>query len=508
MRLLCLPFVLALVPAVALGTPGDEVKIDYPAILVQARERYGLEGAVLADTSVTALLDSDAFLAVRLGPFDVRLPVHEVTEKAGADLVSEAAGLTLEVCAAWARWTVADQDVLAQALADVTVLKKWVKGWSSRTFKRASETDGADLFERMADDEVREAGRRLGEALSLGLNPDETEPAQLVFVPSRTSFAELTTLAGAIEPERQKVLWGKDSIFVSAGWSANVHFVALEYATWSWDPEDPTKGESMNTYVKTGRAQHIVERAGASLTRGAFNSIASPLLEGALHTNLVIEIVGADHPTFNTWSFQWSRAGGSTQPYSRFVPGGNSAGGTLPPRQASAGPVSSSSSGSDESPWRENDGRDYFREALKKGQKKGAKLAGKSRDLSSEWKRDKLAHFAIGIAGKSETTLMSAPFLGDAAEGKATPPKEFLDDYEEFFRSYRACFSHWLRSQGHPDGAAASEEAFGRLIARARGRTASDTLSSMVAEVYGVPISAKDGETDSLEWRFLAYLAK
>jgi hypothetical protein len=42
---------------------------------------------------------------------------------------------------------------------------------------------------------------------------------------------------------------------------------------------------------------------------------------------------------------------------------------------------------------------------------------------------------------------------------------------------------------------------------RARSRTASDTLASMVAEVYGMPLSSESGETDSLEWRFLEYVA-
>ena len=60
----------------------------------------------------------------------------------------------------------------------------------------------------------------------------------------------------------------------------------------------------------------------------------------------------------------------------------------------------------------------------------------------------------------------------------------------------------------NPDGKARSPEAFARLIERARNRHKEDTLSIMVEEVYGLPLSATDREIDSLEWRFLDFVAK
>ncbi len=507
MKLIAL--VLALSPFVPIPRVED-AQVDYPAILAQARERYGLESVDLSVYSVEELLDGEHFLRVELGPFDLRLPVHAVTEKSGAALVAEAASHMLDLLDVWADWKLVDASATAPIHADVERLRKWSKSWSEKKFELAAKAPGESLFERMgADEEVRAAGVRLAEALSPRFEGEfGGEPAQVVLAPTRETFAELDTLAGAIEPDRKSILWGAEAVFYSAAWSRDAQIVALEYAAWPWNVGQPFAGDSMNAYVKTGRRQHVVDRAAESLARVVFDSIATPLVEQALRTNLVIAVVGSEYPTFNTWSFQWSRAGGSTPPYSRFVPGGNSGGGTLPPRPASPGPTSGSSGSGEKTPWRENDGRDHFFEALATGQKKGQKLASRANELSPELRRDKHAHFAVGILGKGEVTLVSAPFLGEEAEQKPLPQPEFIDEYEEFFRAYRTGFLHWLRTEGHPDGARASPAAFARFLERLRQRGENDTLSSMVQEVYGLPLSSADGTTDSLEWRFLARVGK
>ncbi|MFT5287901.1 MAG: hypothetical protein ACI8TQ_004089, partial [Planctomycetota bacterium] len=355
---------------------------------------------------------------------------------------------------------------------------------------------------------VKAASERLNERMGLVQVVPGRKPAQMVFVPVRKTYVELVALVGALEPDRKKLLWNNDAAFGTAAWSSNTHFIALEYATWPNLVAEPYRGDNMSSLIKTGRSQHVIERAATSLSRGAFYAFASPLLEQALHINFVIEINGGDYPTFNTWSFQFSRAGGSTAPYSRFVPGGNSAGGTLPARTATSGPTTGGGASTGKSVWRENDGTDYFLEALKQGQKKGFGLVASTPDVPPKLKRDKRPHFAIGIEGKSEVTLMSAPFLGDVAEKKKAPADRFVDEYEQFFRSYRACFAHWLRIGADPAGEAESLELFSKLLNRASRRTSDDTLSSMVKEVYGVPLSAHNGETDCLEWRFLTFIQK
>ncbi len=488
----------------------DEMDVDFEALLARARAQYGLEEVNLESYSVAELLDSEHFIKLELGGWDIRLPVDEVTDKSSVVILKEAVIRTLDVAGVWIDWTMTDPEQIEDLHSDIEVLQKWAKGWSNRAFKKSIGDTREGLFRRMpaAKDKVLAAGQRFNDRMALNPNSDGTPAAQLVFCPTRKVFVELSTLVGAIEPKRKEHLWGKESVFQTAAWSTNVHFIALEYAIWPWDGAHPENGDSMNALVKTGRDQHTVERVSASLSRGVFNSIASPLLEQALHINMVIEIIGEEYPSFSTWSFQFSRAGGSTQPYSRFVPGGNSAGGVLPKRPATAGATTGMSESTQYSVWREKNGRDHYKAALQKGQKKGAKLAAKSKDVPADVKGDRLAHFAIGILGKSEATPMSAPFLGDEAEDKKVPADKFVDDYEEFFRAYRSCFSNWLRTQGHPEGKSKSPEAFAQLLNRARNRGKSDTLSSMVLEVYGIPLSAKNGETDSLEWRFLVYVAK
>jgi len=509
MQLSTLALTLALFTAPVVA-PVDEMDVDFEALLEQAREHYELEDTDLASYSVAQLLDSDHFIKFELGPWDIRLPVEEVSDKSSVTILKEAVMTTLDVASMWADWTVLDEEVLEAVQEDTKVLKKWAKGWSNRAFRKSIGEDREGLFARMpsVDEKVLAAGQRFLDTMGLKPNVDGTPAAQVVFCPTRKTFVELSTLAGALEPKRKELLWGGESIFQTAAWSTNVHFIALEYAIWPWDGAHPENGDSMNALVKTGRDQHVVERMASSLSRGTFNSMASPLLEQALHINLVIDIVGEETPSFSTWSFQWSRAGGSTAPYSRFVPGGNAAGGVLPKRPAKAGPTTGTSENTQSTVWREKNGGDYYRSALEKGQKKGFKLAAKSNDVPDDLKRDRRAHFAIGILGKSEAIPMSAPFLGMEAEDKKVPEDKYIDEYEEFFRAYRTCFSHWLRTEGHPDGKAKSPEAFAKLLQRAKNRSKSDTLSSMVLEIYGLPLSAQNGETDSLEWRFLEFVAK
>lgn len=508
---LLLPLLLALAASPArAGSAGDDVgAVDYPAILADARERYGLSEADLAGTSVAALLAGPHFLALEVGPFDLRFPVHSATDRGGEALLEEAVLHVLDLVDAWAAMKLVEKDAVEPVRADVARLRKWVERWSDKAFAQAARQSGGSLYERMgADEDVRAAADRLARALSPVHAERPGQAACVVIAPERRTFVELSTLAGALEPARREALWGAESAFYSAGWTQDVQLVALEYAAWPWDAGQPYLGAPMNELVKTGRRQHVVDRAAESLARAEFDALATPLVEQALRVELVIDVVGEEHPTFNTWSFQFSRAGGSTAPYSRFVPGGNSAGGTLPPRPAQAGPSSGGSSRSPVSPWRENDGKDRFREALAKGQKRGAKLAGKLDGLSSELRRDKRAHFAVGVQGKSDTAVVTAPFLGELAEQKPLPPKEFIDDYEELYRSYRVAFVHWLRTEGHPDGAKASPAAFARLLGRLRARSETDTLDALVRDVYGLPLSAPDGTADSLEWRFLAWLAR
>ena len=54
----------------------------------------------------------------------------------------------------------------------------------------------------------------------------------------------------------------------------------------------------------------------------------------------------------------------------------------------------------------------------------------------------------------------------------------------------------------------ASREKFRDLVVKTATRSAKKSFESVVLEVYGTPLSGKNGETDSFEWRFLEWLAK
>ncbi len=65
-----------------------------------------------------------------------------------------------------------------------------------------------------------------------------------------------------------------------------------------------------------------------------------------------------------------------------------------------------------------------------------------------------------------------------------------------------------MTSGAHTKDAAANAERWRELLAGLDTLDGTKTFGRLVEEVYGVPISAKDGSTDSLEWRFLRALPK
>jgi hypothetical protein len=83
-----------------------------------------------------------------------------------------------------------------------------------------------------------------------------------------------------------------------------------------------------------------------------------------------------------------------------------------------------------------------------------------------------------------------------------------LLDYREFFRAYKSGFTHWLQTTSEPKDAAGCEARFRELLRKMKERDPSSPFEDLVQQVYGLPLSAKDGETDSLEWRYLRWLGK
>jgi hypothetical protein len=199
-----------------------------------------------------------------------------------------------------------------------------------------------------------------------------------------------------------------------------------------------------------------------------------------LAVNMVIELFGENN----------ARAGGSgagnmTSSQSKFIPGGKSSGGQLARRNA-------------DTRFRESKGRDHFVPILRACQRQGADLFAKS---------DKSARGAVDCFALTEGTAMStpfvvhAPFLGGAAATKDVPAN-MQNDYLELLRAYKGSFAFWLQTKGTgPSADATPASLFARFLLSVK--TGAD-----VSDIYGVPLSSADLSTDSLELRFLKWLAK
>jgi hypothetical protein len=94
-----------------------------------------------------------------------------------------------------------------------------------------------------------------------------------------------------------------------------------------------------------------------------------------------------------------------------------------------------------------------------------------------------------------------APFLGGTPGGKDVPAN-LQNDYLEMQRAYKAAFAFWLQTKATgASGEASSASLFAKLLTSAG-------TDADVGAIYGVPLTAADASADSLEMRFLRWLAK
>ena len=150
-----------------------------------------------------------------------------------------------------------------------------------------------------------------------------------------------------------------------------------------------------------------------------------------------------------------------------------------------------------DSSWRLSLGQDYFARVLRQAQKAG--------EHESKNTKDKLGHFLLRDAKGEKKHLVNAPFLGKIAFDRDEVPPAFLDDYLEFHRAYRAGFVHWLQCNGAKTKAASTDQ-FRTLMLRLMDKKPVD-FEALCEAVYEIPLSAKSAETDTLERRFLAWIA-
>lgn len=446
------------------------------------------------------------YLELRLGAFDVFWPREDLS---GADDAASCAvllGGLVELQRGLAGWLKLPPEVASALEADLTAVGTWLGELEAADLTRAAKGDSPSLAQATkAPDTVVDALGRLAEVLvdrqRLGIAPQYVPCVGLVIAPKRLEFMEWIGHLGGLDAEWAAQHWNDGADDWTQFWSGPTMFLALEYAPMAGF--DPTFTSAMppEKLDKDGRRQHVLNQAARALLFRWFNQPELAPLERALAANLVIAVSG--RIAVLDGEGMMKTTGATSAPYERFVPGGLSSGGTLPPAPAVGGDALVHCR------WRSGAGADHFVAALRAGQIDGAKAAAKER--ANPRRKDKLVHFPIGSEESGAQWIAHAPFLGPHASAQAYPEPEFLNDYREFFKSYQAAFYHWLQTtaapvEGTPDEAFAT---FLRLLGRpvTESQPEQPEIDAALEQAYGLPISGPDGSVDSLEWRFLAWLA-
>ena len=443
------------------------------------------------------------YVSVRLGAFDVRYPAGFLTDRKRAEELPTVALGLLDLQRHFAGWQSLPPEAVAGLDEDIGKLRDWVGSWNAAALGRVARADERDLLTALgAAEVVRGATERLrattsGETAQV-LEPQFTEAIRLVLAPTRREFMQTLGFLGLDDPSWRDEHWQEGADQWTQAWKGMTLVLALEYAPWNGsDPEFRT-GMAPSRLDKDGLLQHALNQAGRALVFRVLNRSDLDQLGRAIAANLVIETAGRIAVLDGEGLIRTT--GGTTQPYERFIPGGNPDGGVLPAISAAELDTLAACR------WREAKGADWFVAALRSGQKDGAKAA--ARDRKNPQARDKTAHFELAGEDSDEdeqaTWVVSAPFLGPHAHEQPYPPGAFLNDYREFYKAYQAAFCRWLRTEAVDGKAQPSRERF-ELLLTALGRPLSEELpaheplEAAVERLYGVPLSARDGSVDSLE---------
>jgi hypothetical protein len=445
-----------------------------------------------------------------LGGVDVAYPIAFLSDKQEVEDLKTVVVSLLEMQSKWIDLLAPDPAKVQGAHADITELENWVKSWkqpSLANVKPEEKGKDHDLFKVLAANEAQtKAAARLTDFVckpdALGVAPKEQQPLHILLSPTRRDFVELVGYAGLLDETKQAELWKPAVSEFTTFWIGWDLVMALEYPPWAPDPAFHTS-LPMNKFDKTGLEQHAVQQAANAWQWLCYADDGAPHFHQAIAMSLAISVCGEINALEGDgWGY--GTTGAKTQPYERFVPGGNSSGGMLPPMPAAGGDAVKKGR------WREGAGKDHFATCLRKGQKNGLKALPKSKPehLDQAILDDKNAHFLIVAPDESAKYVVSAPFFGPDAKLKPYPPTTVILDYREFFRAYKCSFFNWVLTQGDPKDPAASAAKFRELMKKSAEGEGADAFDEIVKSIYGIPLSGKDGKTDSLEWRFLDWLGK
>ncbi|MFT5286419.1 MAG: hypothetical protein ACI8TQ_002588 [Planctomycetota bacterium] len=491
---------LSVLPNLALPPENeDKPELPYSELALQFRKNHQIENVQPGNLTLQELLDGDRYRKFTLGLFDIRFLGEALTNKATAKKFVTCATATLDTQRAWVEWNARHHEKYEIILEDFDLLHKWVKSWSTSALSAIGKFPERDIMERLgAGDEVREAHARIEvfmcRAEYMGIRLHDVPDTQILFVPDRITMLQLMCFAGWNSERDQDYYWKEGIIKWTSFWNEETQIIAMDYPGFPIDVEAPGVGAEMNEFEQTGLGQHASEKTATSIFWRYYGNNDALFYEAAMGVNLAISVYKENN--VRTGAPVFKNMGASTSAYSVFVPGGNPSGGTLGARGAIAVIIVPL--------WRETKGRDHYVKPLGKAQKKGKKLARKDKNPN----QDSLAHFIIFGPSESQTSYVTAPFFGPFSENKELPEKDFLVDYEDFFRAYSAGFFDWIKKRAGGKDAEANAKLFATLNHRLATRDKSTSFAALMEDIYGLPLSAENGHTDSLEWRFLTYISK
>lgn len=440
-----------------------------------------------------------SYATIRLGAFEIAVPAEFLKERQRSSEVPEMAIGVLQVQQLWVETLCDNLDVVEEVRADVATLTAWFEGWKYGDYSRVAKQDDKELTAALgASPEVKAAVARLAETImsrdKVGVAPQYTDVIRMLMCPTRRDFMEFIGFSGKVDADSKTRNWIQGVDDFTQIWMKRNLVLSMQYAPWGGTDPNYHTGMSMDKTGKNGLLQHIVQQATRALVFTSFNRNDLALLEKGLAVHFTIAICGIANTIDGDGSI--SDSGATTAPYSRFVPGGNPNGGILPAIPAAMFSMTV------ENHWREGLGKDFFLKPLRKGQKAGYKRA--SKDKQEPLRKDKRPHFALEGDSGSKATI-TAPFLGELATERQYPDANFMNDYREFYRSYQACFLHWLEQNGDPESPEASKEKFRKLLVT-MGTSSQLLIDTAVSDIYGAPISGGDDSVENLEWRFLTWL--
>ncbi|MCB9916033.1 MAG: hypothetical protein H6828_12965 [Planctomycetes bacterium] len=465
--------------------PQNTEELPYEQVAGEFLADHDLTGKAPAEVDLEAVLRRD-FVRADVGLFEVLIPAVDLESKETATDFRDVCEALFESQGLWLGW-LGDQAVDGKALAkDLEQGEKWAKSWKPGVLQKVADGEARDvraLFEPKGP--VAEALDRSAAALRsrapVGQSAETPRAVRLVLIPHREQFVEFLAFAGWLREDMRPTFWVPGIQTWSEFRLDELQVIALEYASLSQMNGEYASSTSMKDIETTGLEEQVVQLASNKLLAYEHGDAMPGGLISGLSLNLVIQQYGACHTRIDG-----DTRSRFTQKREIFVAGGRSEGGNLPKNVA-------------ESRWRQDYGKYHFVRVLGQVQKSGASADKRN--------KNQLNSFLLMADDGKMRDVAHAPLLGEGEDPNAELPDGAGPDFSELLRAYKSAFLFWLQTEAmssKKDSAAA----YGRLLTQIAVGGEGGGFSTVVREVYGLPLSDPEVGGDCLEGRFLRWLSR